>query len=175
MIMLNMKKLKITRLIIIFFFVSCSTQVKQNRETEIFSLINNYKFEFINMTGTSPFAVVVNKQNSNIKIMDISKNSALEYLNNGRFKKKVGLYSNILCFYDKDVLTSKSLFKNIPKKIKDEAKKRAILSFDNKKLEIQRDFIEWQPELEIIYDKDLNKKNINRNPDLSNLESEILK
>lgn len=175
MIMSNMKKLKITRLLIILFFVSCSTQVKQNGDTEIFSLINNYKFEFVNMTGEPPFAVVINKQNSNVKIMDISKNSALEYLNNGKLKKKVGLYSNILCFYDNDVLTSKSLFKNIPKKIKDDAKKGIILSFDNKKLEIQRDFIEWQPELEIIYDGDLNKKSINRNPDLSNLESEILK
>lgn len=54
-------------------------------------------------------------------------------------------------------------------------KKGVILSFDNKKLEIQRKFIEWQPELEIIYNGDLNKKSINTNPDLSNLESEILK
>ncbi|WP_139785393.1 hypothetical protein [Chryseobacterium phocaeense] len=171
-----MKKLKITRLIItILFFVSCSSQVKQNEGTEIFSLINNYKFEFVNMTGEPPFAVVINKQNSNVKIMDISKNSALEYLNNGKLKEKVGLYSNIICFYDKDVLTSKSLFKNIPKRIKNDAKKGVILSFDNKKLEIRRDFIEWQPELEIIYYGDLNKKSINKNPHLSNLEPEILK
>lgn len=62
--------------------------------------------------------------------MDISKNSALEYLNNSKLKKKVGLYSNILCFYnDRDVLTSKSLFKSIPKKIKDDAKKRSNTFF----------------------------------------------
>ncbi|WP_131401789.1 hypothetical protein [Chryseobacterium sp. JM1] len=169
-----MKKLKITRLIIIiFFFISCSTQVKQNENAEIFSLINNYKFEFVNMTGEPPYAVVINKENSKVKIMDISKNSALEYLNNNRFKKKAGLYSDILCFYnDKDVF-GKSLFKNIPEKMKEEAKKGMILSFDNKKLQVDRDFIEWQPELEIIYDGDLNKKIIIRNPDLLNLKPEI--
>lgn len=171
-----MKKLKITRLIIIILFsVSCSTQVKQHGDTEIFSLINNYKYEFVNMTGEPPFAVIINKQNSKVKILDISKNSALEHLNNNKFKKKAGLYSNILCFYnDKDVF-DKSLFKNIPEKMKEEAKKEVILSFENKKLEIHRNFTEWQPELEIIYDGDLNKKNINRNPDLSNFESEKVK